>query len=248
LYFHSARHSSGGETDLYVAHRAAIDLPWETPMNLGPAVNSAAPDVAPALTADGQYLFFASQRAGNFDIYVSHRSDIHDDLGWEPAVALPAPVNGPSFDAGPAYFENRHGRPQLYFASDRTNGLGQAGLDIYLTELQADGSWTTPTYVSELNTAFQDNRPSIRVDGLELVMTSSRDGGLHLYAAHRDHVWEPWSTPERIGLPVNTDATETQAVLSSGGRTLYFASNRPGVIGNFDIYAATRAPLNKRPD
>ena len=246
LYFHSGRHSSGGETDLYVTRRAAIDLPWETPVNLGTAVNSTAPEVVPMITPDGRHLFFASLRSGNYDIYVSERTDIHDDLSWGPAVALPSPVNGPSWDAGPAYFGRRDGRPELYFSSDRGNGLGQPGLDIYRSELQPDGWWTTPVYVSEINSAFQDGRAVIRGDGLELVLTSTRDGGQDLYSSHRDHVWEPWSTPERIGLPVSTDASEVQATFSWNGRTLYFGSTRLGGSGNFDLYAATRAPLPKK--
>ena len=44
LYFHSTRQSAGSELDLYVSRRAAIDLPWEAPVNLGAIVNSSASD------------------------------------------------------------------------------------------------------------------------------------------------------------------------------------------------------------
>jgi Tol biopolymer transport system component len=241
LYFHSARLSAGGETDLYVSHRAAVDLPWGAPANLGAAVNSIAPDVTPTLSRDSHYLFFASSRSGNFDIYVSHRRNIHDDFDWEAPIALPTPVNGPSFDAGPSYVENSEGQPQMYFASDRANGLGQPGLDIYMTELLADGTWTTPTLVNEVNSAFTDNRPAIRFDGLEMALTSTRDGNQDIYVSRRNHLWEPWSTPEPLGLPINTGASENQAAFSGDGRTLYFASTRPGGRGDFDLYASTRA-------
>ena len=245
MYFHSARHSAGVETDLYVTHRAAVDLPWERPVNLGSAVNSAAPEVAPQITPDGHYLLFASLRSGNYDIYVSHRQDIRDDSAWEPAVPLPAPINGPSFDAGAFYFESPIGAPQLYFSSDRANGLGAPGLDIYMTELAKDGSWTTALPVAELNSPFQDNRLVLRADGLEAIFTSGRDGNLHLCSSTRRHVWEPWSTPEGLPVPVNSDSFETQPTLSANAQTLYFASLRSGGSGNFDLYAATRTVTKK---
>ena len=210
-------------------------------MNLGGVVNSLASDFVPNLSRDGHYLFFASLRSGNADIYVSRRRDIHDDLAWEMPVALPAPVNGPSFDAGSSYLEHPLAQPQLFFASDRANGLGTAGLDIYVTELRRDGKWTEPTVVAEVNSAFEDARPAISVDGLEMIFNSTRDGNNELFASRRNHVWELWSAPEKIGAPINTVAAETQAALSANGRTLYFASTRPGGNGAADLYASTRA-------
>jgi hypothetical protein len=248
LYFHSTRHSAGSEPDLYVSRRAASDLPWEAPVTLGGVVNSPSPDFVPNLSRDGRQLFFASQRFGNADIFVSRRLDVLDDFAWGAPLPLPAPVNGSSFDAGSSSFEPSDGRPQLYFASDRANGGGTAGLDIYVAEPRGNGTWTTPVFVAEVNSAAQDSRPVIRVDGLEMIFTSTREGNADLYASRRDHVWEPWSAPERIAAPVNTGAEETQAALSANGRTLYFASTRPGGNGLSDLYASTRTAKRRNHD
>ncbi len=246
LYFQSGRDSANADFDLFVAHRAAIDLPWEPAVSLGPAVNSSAQDTSPSLSRDGTALFFASSRSGDFDIYVSRRANVSDDFGWGTPTRLPAPINGSSFDAGPWLFEQRRDRPQLYFASDRANGLGQAGLDIYVSELEKDGAWTPPVPVDEVNSVFQDNRPSIRADGLEMILTSTRNGDTDLFASHRQHLWERWSVPERIEAPVNSGATDTQAALSPNGRTLYFGSNRTGTVGGVDLYASTRVLISAR--
>ena len=243
LYLHSSRLPEN-LNDLYVSRRAAIDLPWETPVNLGEIVNSTSPDAGPALSKNGHLLFFGSLRTGNFEIYVSRRRHTHDDLAWEAPVALPAPVNGPAFDVPFDYFENPGGRPQLYFGSDRANGGGALGLDIYVTERRADGSWGTPVFVSELNSPFQEGRVAIRSDGLEIILGSSRDGNDDLYVARRNHLWEAWSTPETLGPTVNTTSAEIQPALSANGRTLYFASTRPGSLGTFDLYACTRSRLH----
>src|SRR2546425_10195003 len=41
LYFTSNRAGGVGGNDIWVSHRVCVDCPWETPVNLGPPVNSA---------------------------------------------------------------------------------------------------------------------------------------------------------------------------------------------------------------
>ena len=240
LYFHSQR-TGPTNADLHVSRRAAIDLPWEAPVNLGMTVSSDLPEAAPTLSRNGHYLFFGSLRAGTWDIYMSRRRHTHDEFGWETPIALPSPINGSSFDVPSDYFDDPHGRAQLYFASDRANGLGAPGLDIYVTELQRGGTWSDPVYVAELNSAFQEARPAIRADGLEIILDSSREGNLDLYVSRRRHVREPWSAPENLGPAVNSTAGDIHPALSANGRTLYFASARSGSLGSFDLYTSTRS-------
>jgi len=45
-----------------------------------------------------------------------------------------------------------------------------------------------------------------------------------------------------LGTPINTTASEQQPSLSGDGRTLLFASNRPGGLGGTDIWMSTRTP------
>jgi len=91
LYFFSMRPGGIGEADLYVSKRAAIDLPWQKPANLGQGVNSSSAEVFPSISKDGLTLHFGSYRSGLGDIYVSTRASTKEPFG--PAENLGQPVN-----------------------------------------------------------------------------------------------------------------------------------------------------------
>jgi WD40-like Beta Propeller Repeat len=77
LFFFSTRPGGLGMQDLYSASRSSVKEPWSTPANLGPLVNSAAPDTRPSLSWDGTTLYFGSGRPGgegDSDHYVTTRS------------------------------------------------------------------------------------------------------------------------------------------------------------------------------
>lgn len=245
LYFGSDRPGGFGGFDLWVSQRARVDVPWGSPINLGAFVNTGDIENVPALSRDEHWLFFNSNRSGGFggnDIWASYRQHTKDDFGWQPPVNLGADVNTSFVDQGAGYFDNDHaGMPLLFFNSDRPGGLGAA--DIYTSTLLPNGSFGPPSLVPELNSPAQDARPSVRFDGLEVVLFSSRLGslgGFDLWAAARETVFDPWSTPLNLGPLVNTVANDQQPHLAADRRTLLFASNRSGGIGQFDLYVSTR--------
>jgi Tol biopolymer transport system component len=245
LYFTSNRAAGFGGEDIWVSQRDSVDADWGTPVNLGATINTAAGESVPALSRDGHWMFFASDRAGGSggtNIWASWRPQTHDDFGWQAPVNVGPNVNsGPAGAAGPSYFENDGGAPQLFFVSSRPGGLGSG--DLYMSELQADGSWGPATALTELNSSANDARPTIRHDGLEIFFFSGRAGGRggnDLWVATRDTVDAPWSTPDNVGAPVNTSADENRPGLSPDGETLMFSSNRSGGFGSTDLYMSTR--------
>jgi Tol biopolymer transport system component len=247
LYFNSDRPGNlGVGGDLWVSQRESVDDAWGVPENLGPTVNSTTNDIVPAFSRDGHWMFFASDRAGGFggfDIWASWRPQIHDDFGWQAPINLGAGVNTTASETGSGYFENDDGgASQLLFGSTRPGGLG--GADLYMSELQADGSWGPATPIGELNSTANDNRPNIRHDGLEIYFYSNRAGGAggnDLWVASRENVEAPWSTPVNLGVPVNTSDNEVHPYLAADGETLFFYSPRPGGFGRGDLYMTTRS-------
>jgi hypothetical protein len=57
-----------GKNDLYISFRKP-DGGWSKSVNMGNTLNSKEEEITPYITADGKYLFFASNRRGNYDIY-----------------------------------------------------------------------------------------------------------------------------------------------------------------------------------
>lgn len=237
LYFTSGRPGGFGRNDLWVSSRPTMNDSWSEPANLGPVINSPGNDAAPSISRDGHYLFFSSTRAGGVggnDLYVSWRADPQDDLAWEAPVNLGAPVNSSRFDAGASFR-----RPELYFASNRADPL----LSIYVSRAQG-WEFSTPERVAELSSSANDQRPSIRSDGLEIFLSSNRPGGIggqDIWSSSRPHHAAPWSGPVNLGATINTGHFDQQPSVSDDGRFLFFASNRPGGEGGLDLYMAMRS-------
>jgi hypothetical protein len=267
FYFQRGDATVGGE-DVWVAHREHKRAPWGAPQPLPPTVNSAANDRAAFVSADGHWLFFASDRPGGrggFDLMVSWRYDAGNDFGWETALNLDdlgSPVNTPGFDSGPALLEGRaeddgdddrddgeddhdrargrEGRTQLYLVSNPAGPQNNA-VDIYVSVQNRDGSFGPPAKVEELSDpAFNEGRPYLRHDGKEIFFNSNRTGSLDsdIWSSTRRSTRDAWAAPQRVEGAVNTAVTENTPVLSWDGRTLFFASNRTGVRGQ--IFFSTR--------
>jgi hypothetical protein len=247
LYFASDRPGGQGLTDLYVSRRASRRSAWGTPENLGAVVNTSGVEVGPSLSGDGRLLFFQSSRPGGLggtDIWVSRRADPADDFGWEAPVNLGPHVNTALDEAGSEYVPGkRHGPVILYF-NRRQTPVPAAPFDIFSVPLLPDGMPTEPAApVPELNTVAGDFGPELSSDGLELFLSSNRPGtlgGNDIWHSTRRSVTDAWSTPQNLGTPIASPFNDRQQNLSSDGRTLIFASSRPGGLGSDDLWMSTR--------
>ena len=52
-----------GEADLYICWKNT-DGTWSKPINMGEEINSEYVEFAPSISADGEYLYFTSERPG----------------------------------------------------------------------------------------------------------------------------------------------------------------------------------------
>ena len=99
LYFASNRPGGSGSGDLWATTRISIAHPWQTPVNLGPPVNTSSAEWGPNIAADGLTLFFHSVRPGGFgghDLWTTTRASVADP--WQVPVNLGPTVNSSSDD------------------------------------------------------------------------------------------------------------------------------------------------------
>jgi WD40-like Beta Propeller Repeat len=254
LYYSSDRSGTFGKLDIWVSQRPSQDADWGTPQNLGPHINSTGNDLAPAFTPNGHWMYFHSDRpggcgpAGTSDLYISHRRDKRDDFGWEPAENLGCMINSIYNDAGPTFFEDEElDVTLLYFTSTRPAPSGGGDFDIYVSTLQPDGTWGPGVFVPELSSPFRDTRSTIRKDGLEMIISSGRPGGVgneDIWVSTRATTADLWSTPVNLGAVVNSTFFDGAPALSRDAKTLYFFSERPSPFENKrDLYVTTRTKL-----
>jgi hypothetical protein len=246
LYMASNRPGGQGLLDIWVAHRESTDDPWGAPENLGEPVNSAADDFCPTPVRGGG-LFFVSREAlpgscGMGDIYFTRYKPTH---GWSEPRNLGCAPGGPNTaldEQGPSYVENDDDA-FLFFSSSSAVVPG----DIYVSQKLSGWNFGGSTAVSGLNSAANDIQPNVRKDGLEVVFSSNRAGGLgaqDIWVATRGAFGAPWSAPVNLGGGVNTAAAESRPSLSKNARQLLFGRT-PGPEGIGDIYLSTRFKANE---
>ena len=155
-------------------------------------------------------MYFASDRPGGFglqDIWRSFRADVHNDFGWQAPTNLGAALNSAADDNASTYFDNG-GHPQLIFGSGR---LGGAARDLFLSNMQPDGTWGPATLIPELSSPSDresaDDPPG-RAGDLLLLGSPGGAGGRDLWTSTRATTDAAWSTPVNLGATVNSSATD----------------------------------------
>jgi hypothetical protein len=122
----------------------------------------------------------------------------------------------------------------LVIAAGASGGLGASrGFD-----------WSPPLNIgAEVNSAFEDTSPHLSSDGLALYFSSTRPESLgleDLWVSTRPDRLAPWGAPANLGAAINTPANERSPALSRNRRLLFFATDRAGGLGGFDIWMSWR--------
>ena len=164
------RKDGAGRCDLYICRREGNQ--WSKPQNLGMPVNTAAWEAQPTFSVDGKTLYFVSNRKGGLGGMDIWKSELVNGQ-WSQPQNLGAPVNTPGDEKTPfIHFDDR----TLYFASDGHVGMG--GLDLFMSKLQDDGSWSDPVNVGyPINTEGDESNMIVGADGRTAIYSSDQLGG-----------------------------------------------------------------------
>lgn len=151
----------------------------------------------PAISLDGQWLFFTSNSSGGeggTDIWLSRKTA----GGWERPENL-GPLINTSLNEGFPFFD---ARGRLFFCSKGHPGFG--GFDIFVSERMPDGTWAPPVNLGKpINSSYDDISIYISTDEAWGMFTSARDGGdddIYLFrkAAPGEMAQAPEHTPVNI--------------------------------------------------
>ena len=131
----------------------------------------------------------------------------------------------------------------MFFVSDMPGGYGET--DIWISHKQDDGNWSTPINAGPIiNTSKNEMFPYLYQDSM-LIFSSDEHlgyGGLDLFyslfTSKKD-----FTEPVNFGTPINSGADDFSLIISQELRGGFFCSNRPGGIGNDDIYHYSGMPF-----
>lgn len=226
---------------------------WDDAESLGVAINGPEHEGRGATSPDGRLLVFAVGEEGlNADLYVA---DLVDGLPTDPRPL--GRVNTTADDIAPTFTADA-----LWFSSNRPGGEG--GFDLYRVPYE-DGSFGfVETLEPGLNTSADEFDPAPvpgspavafasgrrRAMGLDIYLAAPKGSGLTAAGTLADASIAPaaeaptddssaWTVTPLDEL--NTPFHDRDPSFTNDGLTLFFASNRSGGAGGFDLYRSVQS-------
>jgi len=134
--------------------------------------------------------------------------------------------------------------PTLCWAVCCAMGAGCGKTVLQVGPPQSTYQFGTPRVLSELDTSYANQNPTLTADLLEMIFTSGRasDSG-DVWTARRTSAQAPFDAPSIVA-EVSSSAFETSPAISLDGLTLYYGSDRSGGLGEVDIWQVTRPDRN----
>lgn len=160
-----------GSCDLYYSEFK--NGSWTPVRNIGAPVNTRGYESLPSISADGQTLYFTSDRPGGYgglDIWVSTRQP---DGRWSKPVNAGPVINTPENEQAPFIHPDNQ---TLYFMSKGHPGLGK--YDLFYARKKPDGSWSKPINLGyPINSRDNEGAFTVSLDGKEAYFASDMAGG-----------------------------------------------------------------------
>lgn len=201
-------------------------------------LNSRFHDGPVCFSSDGRKAYFTRNnfidgKLGKDDEGVNNLKLLEAILGnddWEKVTELP--WNSNDYSVGHAALSPDD--KTLYFASNMPGSYGET--DIFKSTL-VNESWSEPVNLGPLiNTEGREMFPYVDSNGVLYFASDGLAGigGLDIYAAIESENGEYFTV--NLGSPINSGYDDFGLIVNTTEASGYFTSNRPGGIGNDDIY------------
>jgi OOP family OmpA-OmpF porin len=218
--------------------------------NLGENINSDLGELRPTVSADGNLLFFICENhpantkynsvPNSQDIWYSER----DSNGvWREARHLKYPLNTSQYNA--VYWISPD-KNRILIRGAFGNGGAYFGKGVSICTRQADGRWGDPEmlYIKKYDKydKGQVSGATLSPDMKALVLYMSPEPGSpnnDLYVCFREPDGS-WTEPKSLGKQINFPGNEMTPYIAADGVTMYFSSDKPGGVGDNDIYMTKR--------
>lgn len=219
--------------------------------NLGFRVNSELAELRPTISADGNLLFFICEaHPDNSHVHeVNNSQDIWYSVRdtatgkWTDAVHLGYPFNTANYNA--VYWISPD-KNRILLRNAFING-DYYGNGVSMSTMNPDGRWSKPEMLKIKNYLKYDrgfqSGAAMSNDGQALLLYMSNEpksyiNNIYVCFPVGDGTWtEPKSIGKKINLPGYNQMTP---YLAADGVTLYFSSDRPGGLGDQDIWMTKR--------
>ena len=238
------RRPRGGQPQIFVSYfRGGM---WSEPVRW---LFSSVHDEAPHVSSDGSSMIFVSRRSmpesgdRSDNIWISERTE----GGWGIPTPLRGAVNQPRLnqedfgsgvEMGPSLLPD--GSILFWSRADP-----DWGADIYRSKVGPDGTYESPVALT-LNSTGDESNAALVPGGNFLIFQAYRDaaapGNQDLYVSRRNAYG--WDSAVHLPAPFNSTFNDGYPSFSPDGRTFFFASDRRGASGDYDIWYVDASSLN----
>ncbi len=203
--------------------------------NLGNKVNTKYDDQIVGASGTGELLFFYSNA---IETYGALYKLINQSGGWKKEKFIETVEGEKTIETAGCINVDEN---TILFSSNRAGGKG--GYDIWMLRKLPNGKWAEPQNLGDgINTAADEDFPSLQSDGVTLFFSSNVHGGMGGYDLFKT-TWNQddntYSTPQNIGYPLNTPYDERTISFGEDGKHAYISAVRPEGKGDLDIYRVT---------
>jgi len=218
--------------------------------NLGININSELPELRPTISADGKLLFFICENhpyntkyrsiPNSQDIWYSEK----DTSGkWSEAIHMDFPLNTSQYNA--VYWISPDNNRILLRGAYQEGAFMSRGVSMSVRKDKDEWSMPNMLYIKNYEKYDRgiNSGATMAADGQTLLLYMSPEKGsrindLYVSFLEKDGSWtEPKTLGKKIDLP---EFDEMTPYLAPDGVTMYFSSNRPGGLGDNDIWMTKR--------